>query len=273
MAPSPEWQQLYLSRAKLKAVSRTSALLAGFAMVAMVEVQLSVESNFDPVLLILFSIVTTLLIAVHLFALMISTCLLPNIEAASSISVHDITAMKMSPHKRMRRFIEVAWILSIGVGLILFLIEIALLIWLKFVPLDKNNLESQSPIADNGTSATNSYPHGTTEQPMRVGFISAVVATCLLVPICLVFAYFACHFYKTLAQQRCEMVKDRFQELMQLDNSSTGHLTPNPEHMPIHRMLSTNSDMSQRGGTLAPPYPERRYSSRSDMSQFSCEHV
>ena len=129
---SIEFYHLKLSKSKLKAVTRTSALLSGFAMVAMVELGLDYSSYFEALkendassqaiisntnaslslnatnttlktpyavsttsynkyerylipepILILYSLVTCLLVGVHMLALMISTCILPQIEASS----------------------------------------------------------------------------------------------------------------------------------------------------------------------------------------------
>jgi hypothetical protein len=136
-----EFYRLKLSKSKLKAVTRTSALLSGFAMVAMVELGLDYSDYFEaarqierqnqmislttasmntysgqmgqnnstrlnqivvtnPVdtlgtmtnnakfvipesVLICYALVTCLLVGVHMLALMISTCILPQIEASS----------------------------------------------------------------------------------------------------------------------------------------------------------------------------------------------
>ncbi|TKR57935.1 hypothetical protein L596_030574 [Steinernema carpocapsae] len=111
-----------LSRAQLKASSRTSALLAGFAMVALVELQY--ESSTPPALLIILGVVTTLLVSVHLLALMMSTCILPYIEANG--------CTQDSPHIRLKFYIDLSWIFSTCIGLVLFLIEIGVIFFVKF---------------------------------------------------------------------------------------------------------------------------------------------
>ncbi|XP_037537080.1 calcium release-activated calcium channel protein 1-like [Nematolebias whitei] len=191
------WRKLYLSRAKLKATSRTSALLSGFAMVAMVEVQVERGHNYPPGLLIAFSTCTTILVAVHLFALMISTCILPNLEAVSN--VHNLNSVNESPHERMHRYIELAWALSTVIGTLLFLTEVMLLCWVKFLPL-KNN----------GTISS--------------GEGAAIASTCIMVPFGIVFIVFAVHFYRTLVSHKTDRQIRELDQVIklqeQLDNRS-----------------------------------------------------
>ncbi|CAF99270.1 unnamed protein product, partial [Tetraodon nigroviridis] len=185
------WRKLYLSRAKLKASSRTSALLSGFAMVAMVEVQLDNTYPYPPALLIAFSACTTVLVAVHLFALMVSTCILPNIEAVSN--VHNLNSVKESPHERMHRHIELAWAFSTVIGTLLFLAEVVLLCWVKFLPF--------KPKPANNTESS--------------GVAAAITSTSIMVPFGLIFIVFAVHFYRSLVSHKTDR---QFQELEELSN-------------------------------------------------------
>uniref|UniRef100_G3PDM4 Calcium release-activated calcium channel protein 1 n=1 Tax=Gasterosteus aculeatus TaxID=69293 RepID=G3PDM4_GASAC len=177
------WRKLYLSRAKLKATSRTSALLSGFAMVAMVEVQLERDHEYPAGLLIAFSACTTVLVAVHLFALMVSTCILPNLEAVSN--VHNLNSVHESPHERMHRHIELAWAFSTVIGTLLFLTEVMLLCWVKFLPLKS---------------------------------AAAIASTCIMVPFGIVFIMFAIHFYRTLVSHKTDRQIKELEQVIQLQN-------------------------------------------------------
>ncbi|KAK7794852.1 hypothetical protein R5R35_002883 [Gryllus longicercus] len=172
------WRKLHLSRAKLKASSKTSALLSGFAMVAMVEVQLSKPSEVPEGMLIAFAICTTMLVAVHMLALMISTCILPNIETVCSL--HSISLVHESPHERLHWYIELAWAFSTLLGLLLFLFEIAILCWVKFTDYSK---------------------------------YAAWSASIILVPVLVIFVIFAVHFYRSLVTHKYEVTVSGIREL------------------------------------------------------------
>lgn len=165
-----------------------------FSQVAMVEVQLDTTYPYPPGLLIAFSACTTVLVAVHLFALMVSTCILPNIEAVSN--VHNLNSVKESPHERMHHHIELAWAFSTVIGTLLFLAEVVLLCWVKFLPIRPKNYNP-----NNGT--------------ISAGVAAAITSTSIMVPFGLIFIVFAVHFYRSLVSHKTDR---QFQELEELSN-------------------------------------------------------
>ncbi|KAM7373939.1 hypothetical protein PAMP_006623 [Pampus punctatissimus] len=207
------WRKLYLSRAKLKASSRTSALLSGFAMVAMVEVQLEMQYSYPRVLLIAFSVCTTVLVAVHLFALLISTCILPNVEAVSNI--HNLNSVSESPHERMHHYIELAWGFSTALGILLFLAEVVLLCWIKFLPVDSGGLK---PTACTTTAAKPTMP-----SPQNSGWQAALASTIIMVPVGVIFVVFTIHFYRSLVRHKTERHHQEIEELHKIKVQLDGH--------------------------------------------------
>ncbi|XP_034539832.1 protein orai-2 [Notolabrus celidotus] len=207
------WRKLYLSRAKLKASSRTSALLSGFAMVAMVEVQLEMQYSYPPVLLIAFSVCTTVLVAVHLFALLISTCILPNVEAVSNI--HNLNSVSESPHERMHYYIELAWGFSTALGILLFLAEVVLLCWIKFLPVDSLEVKK-----GNNCCSTATLP---TPVPQYSGWQAALASTIIMVPVGVIFVVFTIHFYRSLVRHKTERHHQEIEELHKIKVQLDGH--------------------------------------------------
>ncbi|XP_028278232.1 protein orai-2 [Parambassis ranga] len=213
-AQALSWRKLYLSRAKLKASSRTSALLSGFAMVAMVEVELEVQYSYPRELLIAFSVCTTVLVAVHLFALLISTCILPNVEAVSNI--HNLNSVSESPHERMHHYIELAWGFSTALGILLFLAEVVLLCWMKFLPVDSKKNPSCS-------NTTPSSVDTTTSTPQDSGWQAALASTIIMVPVGVIFLLFTIHFYRSLVRHKTERHNQEIKELHKIKEQLDGH--------------------------------------------------
>lgn len=173
--------------------------------VAMVEVQLETQYQYPRPLLIAFSACTTVLVAVHLFALLISTCILPNVEAVSNI--HNLNSISESPHERMHPYIELAWGFSTVLGILLFLAEVVLLCWIKFLPVDARHQPGPSPGSGGG----------------HTGWQAALVSTIIMVPVGLIFVVFTIHFYRSLVRHKTERHNREIEELHKLKVQLDGH--------------------------------------------------
>lgn len=140
--------------------------------------------------MITFAACTVLLIAVHMLALMISTCILPNVEAVANLHFPTSKTVFESPHIKMNAIVELAWGFSTVLGILLFLVEIAILCWVKFY---------------------------------NVSHTTAWTATGILIPIMIVFIAFAAHFYLKLVSHKSEVYEDGIKELELLKGQlSTG---------------------------------------------------
>ena len=71
-----------------------------------------IKGNFQ----ITFAVCTVLLIAVHMLALMISTCILPNVEAVANLHYQTQKTVFESPHMKMNHIVELAWGFSTVIG-------------------------------------------------------------------------------------------------------------------------------------------------------------
>lgn len=172
----------------------------------MVEVELEMKYNYPRVLLIAFSVCTTVLVAVHLFALLISTCILPNVEAVSNI--HNLNSVSESPHERMHHYIEMAWGFSTALGILLFLAEVVLLCWIKFLPVDSRKAGDTVEVTPNS------------------GWQAALASTIIMVPVGVIFLVFTVHFYRSLVRHKTERHHQEIEELhkikIQLDGQERG---------------------------------------------------
>ncbi|CAF0988492.1 unnamed protein product [Adineta ricciae] len=126
-------QNLFYRKSKLESVNETSALLSGFAIVAIVELSLDSykDHSSNDNLLVCYAIISCLLVGIHLLALLMSMCILPELKSVIRQSDVWINNENSKPLSSLNIYIEIAWVVSTGLGLFLFIIELGIIIWIK----------------------------------------------------------------------------------------------------------------------------------------------
>ncbi|CAF1022290.1 unnamed protein product [Adineta ricciae] len=82
-------------------------------------------------LLVCYAIISCLLVGIHLLALLMSMCILPELKSVIRQSDMWINNENSKPLSSLNIYIEIAWVVSTGLGLFLFIIELGIIIWIK----------------------------------------------------------------------------------------------------------------------------------------------
>ena len=102
-----------------------------YLQVAIVEVEISKDTPYQ--ILIPFSILTAILIFVHLLSLLLATCLLPELESITNDAHPQLFASVLKIAKGFP--VQLSWFLSNVLGIGLFLVELILVAFVKFYPI------------------------------------------------------------------------------------------------------------------------------------------
>lgn len=129
-----QFRNLQFERMRLKTATRNSAFFAGFGIIGIVEITTNKEyENQLPIAIwYYFALSTTLLSGFHLFAVLISSCLLPHIDKSCLDEVMTESDFRDSPHIKMSPLIFIAWICANVIGLIMFFLQLIAIVWVKY---------------------------------------------------------------------------------------------------------------------------------------------
>ncbi|CAG7816211.1 unnamed protein product [Allacma fusca] len=179
------WRRLHLSKSKLSGVAEMASFMAGFAVVATVELQIN-DDGTSPYLLTAFVVTTSLLVATSMMTIMISTCILPQLDAVSKMSKCPSDEILRSPHDALIRFIDLSWILANTVSLFLFTLDVILVCWVKFTHF---SLEA------------------------------SIAATAIMSPVLLIILIFGVIFYRKIIMHQYDIFSKRFLELEEMQRT------------------------------------------------------
>ena len=99
-------------------------------------------------------------------------------------NIHNVMAVNESPHDHMHWYIELAWIFSTGIGILLFIVQMALIGWVRFY----------------------NYKN------------AAIASTAITIPALIIFVAFAIHFYRQLIAHKYERSTRGLEELESMAN-------------------------------------------------------